>query len=62
MAFSIEETEFLSSLLQASFGILAKIRHNSKQQPYIFIPAKSRFRIQEIVSKIQIPGMEYKHL
>jgi hypothetical protein len=60
MAFAKEDVEFLSGLLKDRFDIDNWVRENEHGQFYIYVGAKGRPRLLEVIGQHPMPGMAYK--
>ena len=60
MSFSDREVKFLSSLLKFRFDLSGSILKNKDNQPFIRFDANSKRKLNKMLSKFSIPGMEYK--
>ena len=60
MSFSDREVKFLSSLLKSRFDLSGSILKNKDNQPFIRFDANSKRKLNKMLSKFSIPGMEYK--
>lgn len=59
-AFSDDEVEFLTALLESRFGLHCKILKNQNNQPFLNLDAASKRSFRKIASKYPISGMKYK--